>query len=665
MTDRYIVYPNEIPEDYHILNTNKFNYIGISKLAAAIFGTSQILNGFNCTATSPASMSVNVAAGEIYSLQNIDNSNYGSLGTDTVHQILKQGVILDSTNLSITAPSTPGQSINYLIEIAFNEVDGDSAVLPYFNPTNISVPYNGPNNTGASQNTVRFNAVTITLKPGVAATTGTQVTPAVDSGYTGAWVVTSNYGDTSILQGAISQYSASSFILETLIQKVSIPTGDARWAKLSQVQSGSYRFGIDTGTTNALITTLSPSISSYSQGLIFTVLVANTNTGATTINANGIGVANIKNLNGGSLNPGDLAAGMLAELNYDGSNFQLLDTANITSLSLVQQGGYLYSADTGSVNAYVATLSPAPTSYHTGMPIEVNISHTNTSASCTINVNGLGTKNIKLSNGSNLNIGDLLSNMVAHLIYDGTVFQLLNPASWASQFQVQNGSLIYGVDSGTANAYAITLTPSLPSYIAGVFVHVKITHTNTGASTLNINGLGTKNINTIDGNPLPANALLATHIHKFLYDGTQFILMSSERVMPPNSGAFYAYQGTGQTIPSSPTTVTINTVLFDLNSWFNTSLNYFNPKVAGKYFISAGLASNGSGGAYGWQLYKNGSTPLSGGGANAVSSINTSASAVFDLNGSSDYVVMIANAATSITTSAGEGNVYMTGYGPL
>jgi hypothetical protein len=59
---------------------------------------------------------------------------------------------------------------------------------------------------------------------------------------------------------------------------------------------------------------------------------------------------------------------------------------------------------------------------------------------------------------------------------------------------IQSGKIIYGVDSGTANAYAITLSPALLNYYDGLAVWMLPANSNSGPSTININGLGPRNI---------------------------------------------------------------------------------------------------------------------------------------------------------------------------
>lgn len=51
---------------------------------------------------------------------------------------------------------------------------------------------------------------------------------------------------------------------------------------------------------------------------------------------------------------------------------------------------------------------------------------------------------------------------------------------------IQSGN--YLLDTGAANAYVVALSPAIEAYTNGMTVRVRITHTNTGASTLNAGG---------------------------------------------------------------------------------------------------------------------------------------------------------------------------------
>jgi hypothetical protein len=446
--DRQMVYAGQIPLETDILSTNKDGYIGLAKLAAGVLGTTTLLNGGACTPTSPASMQVQVAAVEIYSLQNIDNTAYSSLAADTTHQIVKQGINLNTTTLSCPAPATVGNSINYLIQYGFSETDGGSTVLPYYNASNPSQAWSGPNNSGQANNTIRQNTVNVQVKAGVSAPTGTQTTPSPDTGFVGGYVVTVAQSATTITSGNISLYSGAPFITETLTQKISQTTADARYTQQTQVQSGALIYATDTsGAANTVTASLSPAITSYTAGLRVNIKIANTNTGASTVNINGLGAKTIVKLDGTALAAGDIAAGMIAILVYDGTNFQLVDVcnANYVTQAQVQSGASVYAASTTAANTYTATLSPSLAAYTAGMRVFIKFTNANTSTTPTINLNSLGAITITRNNGNALQIGDIAAGMIALLAYDGTNFQLLNPFN---DLSVQTANLVIGGEFG-------------------------------------------------------------------------------------------------------------------------------------------------------------------------------------------------------------------------
>ncbi|MHB1651383.1 MAG: hypothetical protein ACYCVD_02765 [Desulfitobacteriaceae bacterium] len=79
----------------------------------------------------------------------------------------------------------------------------------------------------------------------------------------------------------------------------------------------------------------------------------------------------------------------------------------------------------------------------------------------------------------------------------------------------------YGVDTGVANAYIITLSPAPTAYIDGMGIAIKIVNASTGTSTLNVNALGTKPILDTLGNALTAtNNLKAGLIYSMRYNAT-------------------------------------------------------------------------------------------------------------------------------------------------
>lgn len=100
------------------------------------------------------------------------------------------------------------------------EEDGGSTVLPFYNANSPSQPFNGPNNTGTSSNTIRQDLCAVSLKAGTAAATGSQTTPAADTGYTALWVITVANGQTAINTGDIVAAAGAPFIGDKLTARL-------------------------------------------------------------------------------------------------------------------------------------------------------------------------------------------------------------------------------------------------------------------------------------------------------------------------------------------------------------------------------------------------------------------------------------------------------------
>lgn len=205
-----IVWPGAIPLEDDILNAQKNVMIALGYLIKDVLGANTVVAGFACTPGT--GLTVSIAAGRIYSLQNIDSTAYSSLAADTAHQTMKQGILLDPITLNVPAPTTSGDSINYLIEAAYQDSDAGNTILDYFDSNNPTQPFTGPNNTGQAQPTVRKGSVNLIAKAGTQATTGSQTTPAADSGFVGLYVVTIAFGASSVVTGNIATAGGAPFI---------------------------------------------------------------------------------------------------------------------------------------------------------------------------------------------------------------------------------------------------------------------------------------------------------------------------------------------------------------------------------------------------------------------------------------------------------------------
>ena len=88
---------------------------------------------------------------------------------------------------------------------------------------------------------------------------------------------------------------------------------------------------------------------------------------------------------------------------------------------------------------------------------------------------------------------------------------------------IQNSSHVYAADgSTTANTHVLTLSPAVTSFVAGQRFIFKSGSTNTGAATLNVNGLGTKSLVKGVSTALVAGDITSGEVVEVVYDGTNF-----------------------------------------------------------------------------------------------------------------------------------------------
>lgn len=104
-----------------------------------------------------------------------------------------------------------------------------------------------------------------------------------------------------------------------------------------------------------------------------------------------------------------------------------------------QSGTFVYATSTDLTDTYTANLTPALTSYTDGMEIRLDVTTANTGA-CTLNLNALGAKSIKLIDGTDPLDGDIAANSIVRLVYNGTNFILHWVAIRASDADASTGT---------------------------------------------------------------------------------------------------------------------------------------------------------------------------------------------------------------------------------
>lgn len=102
----------------------------------------------------------------------------------------------------------------------------------------------------------------------------------------------------------------------------------------------------------------------------------------------------------------------------------------------------------------------------------------------------------------------------------------------------------YAVDTGAANTLTVALSPVVTAYTAGLVVRTVALNTNTGATTLTVNGVTpAQTVVTTDGSALAANRILAGGLYVFVHDGTNFQLINPEETTIRNT---WVDLGTGE-----------------------------------------------------------------------------------------------------------------------
>lgn len=139
-------------------------------------------------------------------------------------------------------------------------------------------------------------------------------------------------------------------------------------------------------------------------------------------------------------------------------------------------------------------------------------------------------------------------------------------------------TLYGGVDTGSANAYILNFTANFTAYTDGIVIYWIPANTNTGASTININGLGVINITNADGSALVASEIVANQPATILIKGGAAFLISATNtvygsftanyvgfsVNPSSTTILYRKNGTLVTLIFPQSTGTSNSPFFQI-----------------------------------------------------------------------------------------------------
>ena len=208
---RPLIYTAELIRDYDAGSGWRDGLEGLAQACADVLGqTDALVTGLSAGPQSPASMSINISPGAMYQFIQVDPTAAGSLPASSDVEFVQ--ATLDAVEALVLSTSglASGQSRWALIEAqvqfidSIREGDPDGGVLGFENAGNpLGPPLEGPGGSGQTLPTVRAGTVVVQVKYGTPATTGSEVPPDPDSGWTGLYLIDLAFGQTTIILGDI------------------------------------------------------------------------------------------------------------------------------------------------------------------------------------------------------------------------------------------------------------------------------------------------------------------------------------------------------------------------------------------------------------------------------------------------------------------------------
>lgn len=122
--------------------------------------------------------------------------------------------------------------------------------------------------------------------------------------------------------------------------------------------------------------------------------------------------------------------------------------------------------------------------------------------------------------------------MNAASVNDSARATMAQLAVWRDQ--IKGGTIYPASIGGTANAITLTCSPTIDAYATGQRFLFKASSTNTGSTTVNVDGLGTKTVKFAGAN-LNGGEITSGDLVHVAYDGTNLQLLSPQRAANQNA----------------------------------------------------------------------------------------------------------------------------------
>jgi hypothetical protein len=95
-----------------------------------------------------------------------------------------------------------------------------------------------------------------------------------------------------------------------------------------------------------------------------------------------------------------------------------------------------------------------------------------------------------------------------------------------NEYSLKSNTVNFGIDNGANDSYVVTLSPAPIDYTNGMMVLFRANTVNTGAASINLNGLGVKTIVKRVNTTLANGDIPALAVCLLIYDGANFVLLN-------------------------------------------------------------------------------------------------------------------------------------------
>jgi len=291
-------------------------------------------------------------------------------------------------------------------------------------------------------------------------------------------------------------------------------TAAADAVRMSQLQSNGANYITVAGTADVITGGITPALTAYAAGNEFVFVVGSTNTTSVTLNVDGLGAKAITKDGTGALTAGDLTAGDVALIVYDGTRFQLV------------------SASYGVSSWAGGTTGLTPASATTGA---VSLAGTLVVANGGTGAATLTANNVLLGNGTS----------AVQVVAPGTSGNLLtsNGTTWSSTAPAASGVTTFtagttGLTPSSPTAGAVTLSGTLAVANGGTG---GTTSTGTGAVVLATNpalvGYTVNTASGVDGEWTTAGLTVYANAVTPQHDGPLHVMSGTAGTWSPNTSA--------------------------------------------------------------------------------------------------------------------------------